>query len=95
MDRTVEIVEIEIADHGQYFLATSQDLPEIMVAHPDIAAVYEEIPNIVRAIYRQRHGIDVLVVPASHVRERPDRSGGTPWAVIPSEIATRGGRDAH
>lgn len=95
MDRTVEIVDIEIKDCGRYFLATSRDLPEICVAHQDIKAIYGDIPNVLRAIYQQRHGVDVLVLPVSRSREGNGSAPSTPWAVIPPEVAAKNSRDAR
>ena len=87
--RTVEIVTIDIEERDGLFYATSPDLPEMLLAHHDIATVLEQIPVIVSAIYEHERGASVSVMPAVARAAKPLQPMHRPWAVIPREPLAR------
>lgn len=85
--RTVEIVTIDIEERDGLFYLTSPDLPEIIMAHPDLGALFGDLPEVIRLIYIDRYGLDVIVAPAVAAERRHSRAATAPWAVIPAHIA--------
>jgi hypothetical protein len=81
--RTVEIVTIDIEEREGLFYATSPDLPEMLLAHDDIATVLEQIPVVVGAIYEHERGMHVSVLQATQRTGRRERPMHRPWVVIP------------
>ena len=69
-----------------WFVATSEDLPGLFVAHPDIAEVVADVPVTIKSLYEAQHGVEVQVVEASY----PSESGDTlPWITIPAALAAK------
>lgn len=77
---TAQILDIAIEEREGLFVATCPTVPELLIAHAEIATLMQAIPDVIKAIYlseRQMH-VDVLLANAE------DRSGfRRPWVVIP------------
>lgn len=85
--RTVEIVTIGIEERDGLFYLTSPELPEIIMAHPNLGALFDDLPEVIRLVYMERYGLDVIVAPAVPAERRYSRPVTAPWAVIPAHIA--------
>jgi len=82
----VIVINIEIHEDDGLFVVTSPQFPEINVAHPNIHTIFDDLPNIIKAICHQRYGEEMMVVPADWSEET---TLSRPWVAIP-EIQTVG-----
>ena len=69
-----------------WFVATSEDLPGLFVAHPDVGQVVADVPVTIKALFKAQHDQDVEVIEASYPSERGDT---LPWVTIPAELAAK------
>lgn len=82
----VIIINVEIHEDEGLYVATSRQFPEINVAHPSMAAIFEDLPNIIGAICQDRYGVKMTVLPA----DVPDSEfDGWRWVAIPAPVAAR------
>ena len=83
---TVVNVKIEESASGLFF-ATSEDLDGLCVAHRDLDKIKEDMPNIVRLLYKRRFDLDVKVFEASSPKgdDAPNKLGA--WAAITPHVA--------
>lgn len=56
---TVILVTIERLQ--EWFVAKSNDLKGLYMTGPDFATLAQDIPNVIRMLYREQHGKDVIV----------------------------------
>lgn len=80
----VVVITIEILEDDGLYIVTSPQFPEINVAHPRLDAIFDDLPQIIKAVCKDRYGEDMLVVPA---RSTEERSIKHPWVAIPAHIA--------
>lgn len=83
--RTVDVT-IEQMQSG-LFIAHSQSLPGLHIASRDLAAVQEDVPNVIRALY-EHQGVSVLVMPLD-----ADESGDDfpkTWVAAPTKVELQG-----
>jgi divalent metal cation (Fe/Co/Zn/Cd) transporter len=60
-----EIVNINIRkEMDGYFVATSAELPGLVLASADVHAIAEDIPKAIKALYKANFDIDVEVMEA-------------------------------
>lgn len=89
MEQIVRIVRIQMEQSETgLFKAWSEDLPGLLVTHRDLAAIKADLPNIIKIMFKRRHGLDVEVLEAmpqkcvdTSPRVFPD------WVAIPAHIA--------
>ena len=82
----VIIINIEIRENDGLFIATSHQLPEINVAHPNLHDIYDDLPNIIGAICKDRFGIEMQIIPALADIEERQKVGSPSWVAIPPEL---------
>ncbi len=87
---TVIIINVEIHENDGLFVATSPQFPEINVAHPDLRAIYDDFPNILRETILARSGLEYYVAPASLGQEHDSLPV---WAAIPPQVAASASHD--
>jgi hypothetical protein len=83
---TVELIRIRIERSADgLYCATSPDLTGICLTHRNIAAIYDDMPNVIRLWYKSNRGADVEVMQAP----LPAENDGFDWksVAIPAEIA--------
>ncbi len=79
------IVHVEIHEKDGLFVATSPQYAELNLAHGNMQELFADIPNILRAIIRDRTGEDVFVFRAKDPTAMPGVPA--PWVAIPPHIA--------
>jgi len=83
---TAEIINVVIGrNRDGWFVARSDALPGLYIAHEDIEAVARDVPAAIAALYQADRGQEVKVIAGSY------RNGaavaGIPWVTIPAYIA--------
>lgn len=56
-----ELITVNIKRLKDWYVATSDDLKELHVADPRLNIVIEEIPHVIKALYKANRGIVVQV----------------------------------
>jgi len=80
-----DIITVRIdKESSGLFVATSKDMPGLLVAHPDREIVEQDIPNVIRVLIKRRRNQDVLVAKVS-----PDESQIDRWVFVPAFIAAQ------
>lgn len=46
---------------GDWFTATSKDLPGLIATHPKIQNVYDAVPSLIKMLIKAKEGRDVIV----------------------------------
>ena len=69
---------------GGWAVATSDDLPGLFIAHPDLEAVKSDIPDAIRILFKEQHGMDVRVVEGEYPRGIEEQR--RPWVTLPSDF---------
>ena len=83
-----EIIQISLSrNRDGWFVATSEDLPGLFVAHPDIAQVVADVPVTIKAIYKAEFDLDVDVLDGAYPSARDDAPAGLSWVTIPAHVA--------
>ena len=60
-----EMVSVKIKKgHDGFFVATSKEMPGLVLAHKDIQFVLQDIPLAIIALYKANYGIDAEVIQA-------------------------------
>jgi len=78
----IKIVRVRIEQGREgLFYATSPDLRGLLVAKPDLEALYEAIPQAISELYGAC-GTDAKVVQAEG-----DSTDYSPWVAIPADLA--------
>ena len=81
-----EIINVVVSrNRDGWFVARSEELPGLFVAHPEIDAVMADIPNVIQALYKADFDQDVEVIAGSF---RAGEPAGLPWVTIPAHIAS-------
>ena len=76
-----DIIRVKVEEgKAGLFYATSPDLRGLLVAEPDLDALFEAIPREITNLYAAK-GMKVVVTGAK------DASEYYPWVAIPSEVA--------
>jgi predicted RNase H-like HicB family nuclease len=79
--RTAEIINVRIGRNPDgWYVATSDDLPGLYVAHSDIDEVIADIPDTIKALYEADQGMSVNVMEASY---RHQAAEGMLWITLP------------
>jgi hypothetical protein len=80
-----EIINVVInRNRDGWYIARSDDLPGLFIAHPDVDAVVADVSNAIKALYRADFGDEVRVIEGSY---RAGQAAGLPWIAIPSHLA--------
>ena len=91
MTENANIIAVSICPHGGgWWIATSDHLPGLFVAHPNKERVRADVPNTIKALFKAQYGIDVHVIQGTH----PSRPaiGAHMWVALPG--CTPGGLSA-
>jgi hypothetical protein len=80
---TIIRVKIEEDEDVGLFFATSPDLRGLLVAKPDIEALFNAIPQEIANLYAAK-GVEVVVTIA-----KDDNPDFYPWVAIPADVAKR------
>jgi hypothetical protein len=84
MSERATIIRVKIEeDEVGLFYATSPDLRGLLVAKPDIEALFEAIPQEIANLYASK-GVEVVVTIA-----KDDNPEFYPWVAIPADVAKR------
>jgi len=68
-------------DGGGVFVATSRDVPGLLLAHRNREAVIGDIPAAIKLLFKLNRGEDVNVFPAE------DKTADfEPWIVVPNHL---------
>ena len=54
MSMKIDGVEIDIEQRDGVFIASSGDMPEICVCHPDRQAILDDLPSVIAAVKADR-----------------------------------------
>ncbi len=81
----LDIVRVQYNDGDAGLIyATSVDLPGLLAAAPDMDSLREEIPRVIKALFKAQ-GVDVEVRPGR--APLGERGAGEPWVAIPTHVA--------
>ena len=81
---SAKIVRVAIDEMDGWTVATSDDLPGLFIAHPDQEAVKSDIPDAIRILFKEQHGLVVRVVEGEYPRGVEERR--RPWVTLPSDF---------
>jgi hypothetical protein len=80
-----EIINVVVnRNRDGWYIARSDDLPGLFIAHPDVDAVLADVSDAIKALYRADFGEEVRVIEGSY---RGGQPAGLPWITIPAHIA--------
>ncbi len=65
-----DVIDVDVVRERDWFIANSENLNGLFVAYPDMPTLVENLPNMIKALYKFQHGIDVNVVEASSGDQR-------------------------
>lgn len=65
------IVRVSFSKKSEWFIATSEDLRGLFVADRSLSVVYEEVPEVIKLMFKIKLGLDVDVKESSMVEKRP------------------------
>jgi hypothetical protein len=82
----VEIINVVIGrNRDGWYVARSEELPGLYLAHEEIAAVLSDVPAAIAALYRADYGQEVKVIAGAY--RGAAAAAGMPWITIPAHIA--------
>lgn len=55
------VILVDVEQLRDWYVATSCDMPGLLVAHHDLAILIKEIPETIRVLYKAKHGVNVKV----------------------------------
>ena len=88
---SAEIIRVTVRQNRDgWFVATSEDLPGLFVAHPDEKELREDIPDTIKALYKAQYDREVAVLEGSYPSEKDETPKVFPWVTIPSHLAAVG-----
>ena len=62
MSDAIRIVRVQIEESPSGLLvATSRDLPGMVVAHREFQRIVDDLPAVIKLIFKRRHGLDMEV----------------------------------
>ena len=65
-------VLVNVVPQGDYFIATSRDVPGLHIWAPSEAALQERVVEAIKILYKANKGIDVMVGAISEPGEFPE-----------------------
>ena len=78
--RTAEIINVDIGRNADgWYVATSDDMPGLYVAHPDVQTVIDDIPATIEALHLADHGARVRAIKGAY----KSAVSGLPWIMLP------------
>ena len=82
-----DIIRVTVVrDQSGWYVATSDDMPSLLIAHEDYAAVIGDIPITVKAIYKA-NGVAVIVAEGFSPAISESSASDTAWVTMPAHIA--------
>ncbi len=84
--RPAEIINVVVGrNRDGWYVARSEELPGLYLAHEEIEAIISDVPAAIAALYLADYGQEVKVIAGAY------RSGasaaGMPWITIPAHMA--------
>lgn len=61
LQRGVTLITIVAEAEGNYFFVNSPDLPGLALKGPDFQELFDKMPHLVKELYKDNYGLDVLV----------------------------------
>lgn len=81
-----EIINVVIGrNRDGWYVARSDALPGLFIAHEEIDAVVADVPAAIAALYQADYGMEVKVIAGAYRGEAS--LAGMPWITIPAHIA--------
>ena len=78
-------IRISIEERDGWYVATSQDLPGLVLAHPDRDVIERDLPGAIELLYATRFNCKCKAVPIEFAGQpETDR---VPWLLVPPEVA--------
>ena len=59
-------------------------MPGFILADPNKNEIIDDLPEAIRILLSERHGVEINVVPSEYVEQHSKAQ--TPWLVLPSEV---------
>lgn len=78
---TKSVVTVKIEKKEGWYMATSPDLKGLLVGHPNYVEFVNEIPKVIKALFKAQYGKEV------QVEELSSRSDNDPTRVVFEAIA--------
>ena len=87
MSKPIEVIRVTVErNRDGWYMATSPDMPGLLVANPDESATIEDISTTISALYKAQHGLDVVVREAAWPQANTPNEP-SPWVAMRPEIA--------
>jgi len=80
-----QTIRVDIEEQEGWHVATSRDLPGLVLAHESRERVLDALPGAIRLLYSHRHKCDCIVFFSPFAGESD--ATNAPWVVIPPEVA--------
>lgn len=63
-------IRVFLSKRQEWYIATSPDMRGLFVTDPSLGEVYQEIPEVIRLLFKVQHGVDVVVRDAAAPEKR-------------------------
>ena len=81
-----EIINVVIGrNRDGWYVARSEELPGLYLAHEDIEAIVSDVPAAIAALYQADFGQEVKVIAGAY--RGGAAAAGMPWITLPAHIA--------
>jgi hypothetical protein len=74
---------VDVALHQNWYVATSKSLNGLFVAHQSLGVLFQEIPEVITLLIKEKTGADVVVTEAP----QPDSTNVLPVTYVAEPVA--------
>ena len=86
MEENALLIRVDIEQEEDWYIATSKDLPGIVLVDQDEAELLEDLPRAIELLIDVRYDVDCRVLPTKFGKEKSKAS--RPWFVAPVGIGS-------